>query len=166
MSRRDQIKMTDEEAAAFLEESKVVVVATNGRDGFPHLMPLWYVLRDTQPTSSAGTGGQQRLWAWTYAKSQKTKNLERDPRATLQVETGLAYEELRGVMLRCDVVIHRELEVVEGIAMELVDRYSGPGPEFDPVREGFRRQAPKRVGLEFAERERVTWDHQKLAGAY
>ena len=33
----------------------------------------------------AATG---RLWAWTFAKSQKAKNLERDPRATLQVEAG------------------------------------------------------------------------------
>ena len=164
MSRRGAIKMDAGEARAFLQEQKTVTCATNGRDGFPHLMPLWYVLRDTEPTSSAGTGG--RLWAWTYGKAQKTKNLERDPRATLQVEAGLAYEELRGVMLRCDVVIHRELEVVEGIAMELVDRYSGPGPEFDGVRDGFRQQAPKRVGLEFVERERVTWDHRKLGGAY
>ena len=154
MSRRDAIRMSAEEAGAFLEEERTVTCATNGRRGFPHLMPLWYVVRDG------------RLWAWTYAKSQKTRNLERDPRATLQVEAGLAYEELRGVMLRCDVEIHRELEVVEGIAMELVDRYSGPGPEFDPVREGFRQQAPKRVGLEFVERDRVTWDHRKLGGTY
>jgi hypothetical protein len=154
VSGRDAIKMRPEEAQAFLEEQRTVTCATNGRDGFPHLMPLWYVLRES------------RLWAWTYGKAQKTKNLERDPRATLQVEAGLAYEELRGVMLRCDVVIHRELEIVEGIAMELVDRYSGPGPEFDGVRDGFRKQAPKRVGLEFVERERVTWDHRKLGGAY
>jgi hypothetical protein len=154
VSRRDAIKMSDEEALAFLEEERTVTCATNGRDGFPHLMPLWYVLREG------------RLWGWTYAKSQKTKNLERDPRATLLVEAGLDYAELRGVMLRCDVVIHRELEVIEGIAMELVDRYSGPGPEYDGVRDGFRKQAPKRVGLEFVERGRVTWDHRKLGGAY
>jgi hypothetical protein len=154
VSRRDAIKMDPGEVQAFLEEQKTVTCATHGHDGFPHLMPLWYVLRDA------------RLWGWTYAKSQKAKNLERDPRATLLVEAGLDYAELRGVMLRCDVVIHRELEVVEGIAMELVDRYSGPGPEFDGVRDGFRKQAPKRVGLEFVERERVTWDHRKLGGAY
>jgi len=154
VSRREQIKMTPGEALAFLEEERTVTCATNGRDGFPHLMPLWYVLRD------------DRLWAWTYAKAQKTKNLERDPRATLQVEAGLDYAELRGVMLRCDVVVHREVEVVEGIAMDLVDRYSGPGPEFDPVRDAFRKQAVKRVGLEFVERDRVTWDHRKLGGTY
>ena len=154
MSRRDQIEMSPEEARAFLEEQRTMTCATNGREGFPHLMPLWYVVRD------------DRLWAWTYAKSQKVRNLERDPRATLQVETGLEYAELRGVMLRCDVVIHRDLEVIEGIAMELVDRYSGTGPEYDPVRDAFRKQAPKRVGLEFAERDRVTWDHRKLGGTY
>ena len=154
MSRRDAIKMTPEEVDAFLAEEKTVTCATNGPHAFPHLMPLWYVLR-------AG-----RIWAWTYAKSQKVRNLERDPRATLQIETGIEYAELRGVMLRCDVVVHREVEVVEGIAMDLVDRYSGPGPEFDPVRDAFRKQAVKRVGLEFVERDRVTWDHRKLGGTY
>jgi PPOX class probable F420-dependent enzyme len=151
VSRRDQIKMSPEEVDAFLAEAKTVTCATNGRDGFPHLMPLWYVVRDG------------RIWAWTYAKSQKVRNLERDPRATLQVEMGLAYEELRGVMLRCDVEIHRDVEVVTDFAMELVDRYLGGG---EGAREGFRQQAPKRVALEFAERDRVSWDHRKLAGTY
>jgi general stress protein 26 len=146
--------MTPAEADAFLEDQHTVVCATNGRDGFPHLMPLWYVVRSG------------RIWAWTYAKSQKARNLERDPRATLQVETGLEYAELRGLMLRCDTVLHRDHDVIEAIAMDLVDRYSGPGPEFDPVREGFRAQVPKRVALEFVERSRVSWDHRKLAGTY
>jgi hypothetical protein len=154
VSRRDAIKMTPEEVQTFLAEEMTLTCATNGRDGFPHLMPLWFVLRDG------------RIWGWTYAKSQKTKNLERDPRATLQIETGIDYAELRGVMLRCDVVIHRELDVVTGIGMDLVDRYAGPGPEFDPMRDGFRQQAPKRVGFEFVERDRVTWDHRKLGGTY
>ena len=154
MSRRDQIQMTPEEAQAFLAEQKTVTCATNGRHGFPHLMPLWYVLRDG------------RLWSWTYAKSQKVKNLERDPRATLQVEAGLEYAELRGVMLRCDVEIHRDVDVVVDLAMELAARYSGTGPEHDAAREAFRKQAPKRVAMEFVERDRVTWDHRKLGGTY
>jgi PPOX class probable F420-dependent enzyme len=154
VSRRDAIKMSAGEADAFLEEERTVTCATNGRNGFPHLMPLWYVLRDG------------RIWAWTYARSQKVKNLERDPRATLQVETGVEYAELRGVMLRCDVEIHRDVDVVVDFAMALVGRYSGTGSEHDAAREAFRAQAPKRVALEFVERERVTWDHRKLGGAY
>jgi len=150
MNRRALIRMSAEEALDFLAEQKTVTLATNGRDGWPHLMPIWYVLRDGQ------------LWGWTYAKSQKARNLERDPRATLQVEAGMEYQELRGVMLRTDAVLHREPEVIEGIAMELVDRYGGG----DPAREVFRAQVPKRVGLEFVERDRVSWDHGKLGGTY
>ena len=154
MSRRDQIKMTAEEADAFLEEQRTVICATNGRDGFPHLMPLWYVVKNG------------RIWAWTYAKSQKARNLERDLRATLQVEAGGEYQDLRGLMLRCETTVHHDHDVIEAFAMELVDRYSGPGPEFDTVRDGFRAQVPKRVALEFAELSRVSWDHRKLSGTY
>jgi len=66
-------------------------------------------------------------------------------------------------MLRCDVEIHRDVAVVSDFAMELVDRYMGGG---EGARDGFRQQAPKRVALEFVERDRVTWDHRKLGGTY
>ena len=136
VSRRDQIKMTDEEAAAFLEEHRIVVVATNGRDGWPHLMPLWYVVRDGE------------LWSWTYAKSQKVRNLERDPRATLQVEAGEQYQELRGVMIKAEVVLHREVEDVAALGREIFTRYSG-GELGDDVAAMVEKQAVKRVALQF-----------------
>ena len=153
MSRRDQIVMGDAEAASFLEEGRTVTCATIARDGRPHLMPLWYVVRDAQ------------LWSWTYAKSQKVRNLERDPRCTLQVETGTDYAELRGVMLECTAVIHRELADVSGVGAELAGRYGGAdlSPELEAA---MRRQAAKRVALQFVEERRVTWDHRKLGGTY
>ena len=85
MSRRDQIKLTDEEQRELLESERVVVVSSIGVRGWPHSMPLWYVPRDPD------------IWICTYAKSQKVKNLARDPRATLLVETGHEYGELSGV---------------------------------------------------------------------
>lgn len=145
--------MTDAEVGDLLAVERVVVCATNGPEGWPHLMPLWYVVREG------------RVWAWTYGKSQKVRNLDRDPRCTLQVETGTEYAELRGVMLRCQAVIHREPEVVEGVGLELAERYGGARPE-GAMREAFRAQVSKRVGLEFVERGRATWDHRKLAGGY
>jgi hypothetical protein len=153
VSRRDQIQMSEEEVSAFLEEQRTVICATNGHDGWPHLMPLWYVVRDG------------RLWSWTYAKSQKTRNLERDPRATAQVETGEEYDELRGVMLRCEVSLHREVDDVGALGLEIFARY-GDGELSDDVRAMVLKQAPKRVALEFVERARVTWDHRKLADVY
>jgi PPOX class probable F420-dependent enzyme len=157
VSRRDQIKMSEAEVGAFLDEERTVVCATIGRDGFPHLMPLWYVVR----------GGE--LWSWTFAKSQKVRNLERDPRATLQVDAGSDYTELRGVMLKCDVTIHRDTDKVVELALELFARYrpGGPGEVDDSVRAMVLAQAPKRVALQFSESSRATWDHRKLAsGVY
>ena len=148
MSRRDAIKLTDEEVDAFLAQQKVVICATLGRDGWPHLMPLWYVVR-------AGT-----IWAWTYAKSQKVRNLERDRRCTLQVEAGDMYDQLRGVMMKAEAVIHRE-HVLE-LGVEIFERYTG-GP-VDP--EALRGQAAKRVGLRFVPRRMASWDHRKLGGTY
>jgi PPOX class probable F420-dependent enzyme len=153
VSRRDQIRMSDEEVLAFLDEERTVVCATNGREGRPHLMPLWYVVRDG------------RLWSWTYAKSQKVRNLERDPRATLQVEAGVEYDVLRGVMLETDATIHRETEDVAALGVEIFTRYTG-GELGDDVRAMVLAQAPKRVAMEFVERTRVTWDHRKLGGLY
>jgi hypothetical protein len=153
MSRRREIRMSDEEILAFLEEERTVICATNGRRGWPHLMPLWYVLRPT------GEGGAPQMWAWTFAKSQKTRNLERDARATLEVEAGEQYPVLRGVMLECDVVVHRDVDVIRDLALELFERYGGVD---DSVRAMIDRQAPKRVALQFVERHRATWDHRKL----
>jgi PPOX class probable F420-dependent enzyme len=154
LSRRAQIQMTEDEAAAFLEERRVVVVATNGRDGWPHLMPLWYVVRDGE------------LWGWTYAKSQKVRNLERDDRATLQVEEGHAYSELRGVMIKARCELHRDLETVAGVGEALAVKYAGADAVGPEAREVFRQQAAKRVALHFHAVETATWDHSKLGGVY
>src|SRR2546430_2258905 len=155
MSRRDQITMSDAEVVDFLDAHRVAICATNGRDGWPHLMPLWYVVRDGE------------LWSWTYAKSQKVRNLERDDRVTLEVETGHAYHELRGVMITARCELHRDLDTVAGVGQQLAVRYGGDeaavGPE---AREVFRKQAEKRVALQFHRQSTATWDHRKLGGVY
>ena len=167
VSRREQIRMTDAEAASFLAEERTLTCATTGPRGWPHLMPLWYVLRDA-PAGEAGP----RLWSWTYAISQKVRNMERDPRATLQVEAGEQYQELRGVMIECDVVVHRGLEIVRALGHEIFARYASPRgqppAEELPAEVGAMvdRQAAKRVALEFVELRRATWDHRKLGGTY
>ena len=161
-SKRDLIKLSDEEVDAFLDEQRTVVVATNGREGWPHLMPLWYVVR---PTGPEGAG---ELWSWTFAKSQKTRNLERDPRATLQIEAGEEYQELRGVMLETEVVIHRDTDDVLAVGLEVFGKYTpGLGEDLaDEVKAMVRKQAEKRVAFQFVERRRTSWDHRKLGGVY
>jgi hypothetical protein len=167
VNRREQIRMSADEAAAFLADERVLTCATLGPHGWPHTMPLWYVTRD----APAGEPGP-RLWSWTYASSQKVRNLEREPRATVQVEAGEEYQELRGVVLECDVRIHRAVADVKALGHEIFARYAvprgaPPAHELAPaVGEMIDKQAAKRVGLEFCERRRASWDHRKLGGVY
>lgn len=152
--RRDQIKLTDDEVADYLAGAKTVIVGTNGPRGAPHMMPLWFVLRGDE------------IWGWTFAKSQKARNLERDPRATLLVEDGVEYGELRGVMIECDVELLREPAAVGEIGVELFTKYGDGGPPAEPVLRMIDVQTPKRVGLRFIPKRYVSWDHRKLAGVY
>ena len=145
--------MTDAELAAFLDEQRIVL-ATHGRDGWPHLMPLWYVVRDGE------------LWAWTYARSQKVENLERDPRCTLQVEAGARVRRAArrdGQGDRDPAPRHRDVVAASG--QSCCARYGGVIPT-QSSRRRCAPQAAKRVALQFAERSRVTWDHRKLGGVY
>jgi len=158
MSRREQIRMSPDETAAFLAEQRVVTCATIGPQGRPHLMPLWYVVY------------RPAVLCWTYASSQKAKNLARRPQATLQVESGVSYEELRGVMMECDVELIDEFDRVRAIGLAIALRYAPGGltaetapPELHTFIE---RQATKRVVMRFTPTRTVTWDHRKLGGAY
>jgi PPOX class probable F420-dependent enzyme len=153
VSRRELIRMDAGELAAFLDEQRTLTLATLGRDGWPHLMPLWYAIQDDVP------------WAWTYAKSQKVRNLERDPRCTIQVEAGTEYGELRGVMATAECELVRDLDAIASIGAALVRRYGG-GALTEEQLAAMRTQAAKRVGLRFHLRSVITWDHRKLGGTY
>jgi PPOX class probable F420-dependent enzyme len=144
--------MSGEEVRAFLAEKMVMQCATNGPRGLPHLVPLWFVADNDQ------------LRSWTYAKSQKARNLDRDPRATVGLEDGVLYHELRGVMFECDVKLERDPANVERFGLELFERYAGGLS--DEIRAMVAQQAQKRVGLTFVPTRTVSWDHRKLHGTY
>jgi PPOX class probable F420-dependent enzyme len=155
VSRRAQIVLSGEEVAGLLESERIAVVSSLGPRGWPHSMPLWFVPRDGE------------VWIWTYAKSQKVRNLERDPRATVLVETGREYGELRGVMVEARAHLHRDRETVLGFAEELTLRYSDGLAELPgEARAMLEAQAPKRVAIRFEALRTASWDHRKLGGAY
>ena len=138
MSRREEIKLSDDELRELLEGERIAVVSSIGPRGWPHSMPLWFVPRD-------GT-----IWIWTYAKSQKVRNLERDPRATVLIETGYEYGELRGAMIEAEALLHHDFETVIGFAEELTVRYAeGITSVQGDAKAGLEAQAPKRVAIRF-----------------
>jgi PPOX class probable F420-dependent enzyme len=155
MSRRDQIKLSGTELLELLGSERIAIVSSLGPRGWPHSMPMWFVPREGE------------VWIWTYAKSQKVRNLERDPRATVLVETGHEYGELRGAMIEAEAEIHRDLATVLGFAEELTLRYAkGISAVEGDARAALEAQAPKRVAIHFRPVRVATWDHRKLGGTY
>jgi general stress protein 26 len=154
-SRRDQIKLSDQEQSELLDTERIVIVSSIGPRGWPHSMPLWYVPRDGD------------VWIWTFAKSQKVKNLERDTRATLLIETGVEYGELRGVQIEAEAELIRDVDRIVDFAKDLTVRYSEgiESVEGDSVA-ALHAQAPKRVAIHFHPKRVASWDHGKLGGIY
>jgi PPOX class probable F420-dependent enzyme len=152
MSRRDLIKMTDDEVRAFLDGRHTMNVATLGPDGQIHLVAMWYGFLDGAPAF------------WTYGKSQKIANLRRDPRITCLMESGESYSELKGVELVGTGTVLDDRETVLAVGRSVYERYTGP---FDdgalPVLE---QVGAKRVAVRIEVAKLVSWDHAKLGGTY
>ena len=152
MSRRAAIVMTDQEIQEFLQTARTLQVATIGRDGYPHLIAMWYVLFE------------QRIAFWTYAKSQKAVNLRRDQRLTCLVEAGQRYEELRGVQIKGQATLIDDCETVRRYGELIMERYTGPLN--DATRPMVAAQAAKRLVVVVNPVEITSWDHRKLGGVY
>jgi PPOX class probable F420-dependent enzyme len=150
--RRSQIEMTHDEIVDFLHGRHAMAIATIGPDGNIHQAAMWYGFLDDAPAM------------WTYAKSQKVRNLERDPRISGLVEDGDRYEELRGVELSGKGQIIGDPAVVVAVGTDIYGRYFGPVNEDTmPIVE---RMAAKRVAVRIEATRTVSWDHRKLGGVY
>lgn len=154
-SRRDAIRMADGELAAYLAEQRRIILVTIGPDGMPHPMPMNYGVDETG-----------RVIILTFAKSQKVKNLMRDPRATLLVESGTAYRELKSAVLFCRAEILTDpadiAACIGRVRASDVMQASLSAPMSDQV----RASMAKRVALRFTPYRTVSWDHGKLDGVY
>jgi PPOX class probable F420-dependent enzyme len=150
--RRDAIKMSDDEMRAFLEAGRDLQVASINADGTPHLVTMWYVVRDGE------------IAFWTYAKSQKVVNLRRDPRLTVLVAAGEVYEQLKGVSISGRAELVEDPDGVMRYGEAVYERYWGPLN--DTAREGVRAMGAKRVVIVVKPERVMSWDHSKLGGAY
>ena len=151
---RELVKMSDAEVEDFLAASRKVQVATVNADGSPHLTTLFYVVQDG------------RIAFWTYGRSQKVKNLERDPRVTCLVETGDDYFELRGVSVSGRAELVTEDEGIRRIGTAVASRMVDGADLGDLGRDEVERQVRKRVGVVVVPEKTASWDHRKmLAGA-
>jgi PPOX class probable F420-dependent enzyme len=155
-SRRELIQLTPEEIADYLAASQTVILVSNGPDGYPHPMPMWF------HADEAGA-----VCCTTFAKSQKVVNLQRDPKAALLVESGEEYAELKGVLIYARAEVVHDTDAVVDTLVKINTRGRNVTPdEMDKLTVAVRATAAKRVLLKFTPERYVSWNHAKLGGRY
>ncbi|HLA66019.1 MAG TPA: pyridoxamine 5'-phosphate oxidase family protein [Acidimicrobiia bacterium] len=158
MTRKD-ITFTSDEVAAYLETGRTVIVGSHNRDGSVHLAPMWYVM------------DRGKIVFRSFTKSQKIVNLQRDPRITVLVETGEAYAELQGIMIRGTATLVDDPAFTLRIYGRLAAKYAmvGDAPvelHGEALEATFGRFAPKNTSVIVEPRKITSWDHTKLGGEY
>jgi PPOX class probable F420-dependent enzyme len=148
MAERPDIRLTPDEQVAFLRDNRKCALATLDREGFPHIVAMNFVMRDGA------------CYMTSYGKAQKVVNIRRNPKVAMMVETGSAYAELKGVMMRGDCEILEDPGAVSEVFAWMAEARGEPRPA------GASRSAPKRVVLKIVPSKTVTWDHRKLGGRY
>lgn len=155
-SRRELIQLSEEETRDYLDSKKTLIIVSNGKDGFPHPMPMWFY-RDEAAN----------LYCTTFRKSQKVLNFQRDPKAALLIESGVDYEELKSVLIYANVDVIDDFDVVCDTLVKINTR--GQVVDEEQVKKllgAVSKTAEKRVVLKFTPVQQVSWDHSKLGGKY
>ena len=148
VKQRDVVKMTAEEVDAFLRERRPMTLCSINHDGSIHAVAMWY-------------GFLEGCVAFeTKAKSQKARNLVRDPRMTCMVEDGDYYEELRGVELVGRAEVVDDPERMWTLGVDLFERYYSPYTE--DLRPFVETMLNKRIVIKLHVDRVVSWDHRKL----
>ncbi|MGW0353579.1 pyridoxamine 5'-phosphate oxidase family protein [Nocardia nova] len=148
VNQRAQIVMSETEITEFLERSRIMTLASLGKNGTPHLTAMWYGLVDGE------------IWFETKGKSQKAVNLRRDPRVTVLVEAGETYDQLRGVSIEGRAEIVEDPEALFKVGVSVWERYTGPYTE--ELRPMVEAMLNKRVAIRVVPERVRSWDHRKL----
>jgi PPOX class probable F420-dependent enzyme len=151
--------MTPAEATAMLEGTPNLSLATLDREGYPHLVAMSFAL-----------DADGNIVMTSFGKAQKVINLKRNPRVAVMVEHGLAYDKIKGVMIRGRAEIVEDTESVLAtmkLVVSKMARIAGKAttPNDVVITDAYRRQAEKRAVIRIHPEKWASWDHAKLAGA-
>jgi PPOX class probable F420-dependent enzyme len=154
MNKRNAIQLTDDERRRYLQEALTIILVSIGHDGYPHAVPMWFVVMDDDGA----------IAMTTYGRSQKVLNVRRNPRVALLVESGDRYDQLKGVLLRGTAEVIDDHETCVQTLMQIQTKHMGALAT--GVEDIMRAQARKRVVLKVTPERVASWDHGKLGGAY
>ncbi|MBQ0830649.1 pyridoxamine 5'-phosphate oxidase family protein [Streptomyces tagetis] len=147
--RGRKIMMTPGELDVFLTTQRTCRVATVSADGAPHVSTLWFLWDGTS------------IWLYSVVRSRRWKDLRRDPRVAIVIDTGEEYHELRGAELSGRMEFVGESPRTGELCAEL------DLPEALFARKNFGMEEMPHDGrhawLRLTPEKTVSWDFRKLS---
>ena len=139
-------RMTPQEVQAFLDaKSGWIILSTIGRHGYPHSVPLGYFRLGDD------------IYLGCRANTQKTKNIERNPRVSLVLVTGSTMQDIKGVMIQGHATVSTDAENVLRLRREAARLRGVPDDELPqdvPAGIAYIKVEPRRV---------ISWDYSRDA---
>ncbi len=139
---RELLRLTPDELDELLTVTRTLRAGTVSSDGWPHVVPLWYVWADGM------------VWINSLRRSRRARDVQAGSPVALCVDDGFEYAELRGATLYGRfVVVPPEDADLPAIRRAFGEKYFG-GIDIPMVKshEWFRMR-PERI---------VSWDFKKI----
>ncbi len=138
-------KMTKDEAYAYLDSKPGwLILTTIDSHGFPHSIPAAY-FRMGDEIYTGGHGAKSRI-----------KNLQRNPKVSALIESGVEVEDLKGLMIQGDADVITDRQEVLALVREDEKQQGTPEDQLSPQVSdelAYTRIRPRRF---------VSWDNTRL----
>ncbi len=139
-------ELTHEEAHAFLDSRPGwMMLTTFDRNGYPHTVPIGYFRLGDE------------VFMGCRDATQKTRNIERNPKVSVLIESGSTMADLKGLLIQGDADVVRDDEERLRLGREGAKQRGMPEAEWPTeARQGsaYIRVRPVRM---------VSWDNAKAA---
>jgi nitroimidazol reductase NimA-like FMN-containing flavoprotein (pyridoxamine 5'-phosphate oxidase superfamily) len=137
-------KLTQEEADAFLDRRPGwMILTTLDRNGYPHTVPIGYFRVGDE------------VFMGCRDKTQKIRNIERNPKVSVLIESGSTMIDLKGLMLQGDA------DVVRDDAERLRLSHEGARQRGIPEADWPEEVRPSSVYIRVRPVRMVSWDNAK-----
>ena len=152
-SKRSAVSMTPDEINDFIASSQTATLSTFNHDGTIHSVAMWYGFADDVLSFN------------TRPKSQKAKNLQRNPQVTCLIWSGTEYNELKGVEIVGEAVIIEDGGERLRHIRSAYERNINANSSSEDARLHMANMAASRLIVTLTPRRIVSWDHAKAPRA-
>lgn len=136
--------LTLDEIHAFLDSRPGwIALTTQGKDGYPHTIPIGY-FRDGDAVCMG-----------CRAPTQKTRNIERNPRVSLMLESGSSMADIKGVVIQGDAEVITSGPELLRLAREGARRRGTPEDQLPT------EPSPGAAYIRVTPKKYISWDYAR-----